>query len=114
MLQDVAVKLGHHTSRAWSRTLAHVITGRVTPHAVSLTALALALDGVLTSLEGWSLRRGFGWGRWMVVVATGSLMPFELFAFARRGRWTELAAFLLNFAIVVYLARRAVAAHHRA
>jgi uncharacterized membrane protein (DUF2068 family) len=114
MFQEFAAQLGHHTSRAWSIALAHALVGSVTPRGLSVTALALALDGGLTSLEGWALRRGFAWGRWMVVVATGSLMPFELVAFAARRHWTELAAFLLNFAIVAYLARRAVAARHGA
>jgi uncharacterized membrane protein (DUF2068 family) len=110
MLQDVAAQFGHHASRAWSIAVAHAILRSVTRRGLSVTALALALDGGLTSLEGWALRRGLEWGRWMVVVATGSLMPFELLAFARRRHWTELAAFVLNFAIVTYLARRAVAA----
>ena len=50
----------------------------------------------------------------MVVAATGSLMPFELMAFARYRHWTEIAAFSLNFFIVAYLARRAVAGHRQA
>lgn len=109
LLHEVAAELRHHLVRAWSIALAQKIVGGVTPHHVTVTALALALDGLVTSLEGYALRRGHGWGRWMVVVATGSLLPFELAAFARRRHWVELAAFALNFAIVAYLARRAVA-----
>jgi len=113
-LHDVAAEVGHHASRAWSIALAHAIVASVTPHGLNALALALALDGVLTSLEAWALRRGHGWGRWMVVVATGSLMPFELMAFARYRHWTEIAAFALNFVIVAYLAKRAVACHRDA
>jgi uncharacterized membrane protein (DUF2068 family) len=113
-LHEVAAKLEHHASRAWSIALAHAIAGTVTPHGLNVIALALALDGALTSLEGWALRRGHWWGRWMVVIATGSLMPFELMAFARDGHWTELAALALNVVIVAYLARRAVARHREA
>jgi uncharacterized membrane protein (DUF2068 family) len=108
-LHEMAAKVAHHASRAWSIALAQVIIGNITPHRLEVTALALALDGLLTSLEGWALRRGHWWGRWTVVVATGALMPFEVIAFARHRRWTELAAFALNFAIVAYLAQRAVA-----
>jgi uncharacterized membrane protein (DUF2068 family) len=86
----------------------------MTPHGVIVTALALGLDGALTSLEGWALRRDHWWGRWTVVVATGSLMPFELYAFVRKRHWIELAAFALNFAIVAYLARRAFVRHREA
>jgi len=111
-LHDLATTLGHRASRVWSIALAHAIVGTITPHRLNITALALALDGVLTSIEGWALRRGHAWGRWTVVVATGLLMPFELVAFAHKRHWTELAAFVLNFAIVAYLARRALA-HHR-
>jgi uncharacterized membrane protein (DUF2068 family) len=106
-LHDVAVNIGHHATRRFSILLATAVVGSFTPHGVSVLSLALALDGSVTSLEGWALRRGHWWGRWTVVVATGSLMPFELVAFARRRHWIELAAFVLNFVIVAYLAVRA-------
>lgn len=111
ILHEFAAELRHHASRVWSIALAQAIVRGMTPHGVIVTVLALALDGALTSLEGWALRRGHWWGRWTVVVATGSLMPFELFAFVRRRHWLELAAFALNFAIVAYLARRAFVRH---
>jgi uncharacterized membrane protein (DUF2068 family) len=104
---DVVTELAHHASRAWSIALAHAVARGVTRRGLQLTAFALAADGVLTSFEGWALRRGHAWGRWMVVIATGSLLPFELFAFARGRHWMELAAFALNFTIVAYLAHRA-------
>ena len=113
-LHEIATKLGHHAARAWSIALGRVLIGSITPHRLEVIALALALDGVLTSFEGWALRRGHWWGRWIVVVATGSLMPFEVIAFARHRRWTELAAFALNFAVVAYLGQRALARHREA
>ena len=108
-LRGVATDFSHHLSRHWSIALAQMLARGVTPHHVIVTAIALALDGILTSLEGWALRRRRWWGAWMVVVATGSLLPFELVAFARKGHWTELAAFALNLVIVAYLARHALA-----
>ena len=111
-LHDLAVDLWHHASRRWSIALARAIAGRATPHGFLVAALALAFDGVLTSVEGWALRRGHWWGRWTVVVASGALLPFEVEAFVRREHWIELAAFAFNLAIVVYLARQALAARH--
>ena len=109
-VHEIAVHFAHHASRSWSIALARAIVGRTTPHGFLVAALALAFDGILTSAEGWALRRGHWWGRWTVVIATGSLLPFEIAAFLHRGHWIELAAFALNLGIVVYLARHAVAA----
>jgi uncharacterized membrane protein (DUF2068 family) len=43
-----------------------------------------------------------------VVVATGSLLPFEVVSFVRHPHLVRAAVFLLNVAIVAYLARKAL------
>jgi uncharacterized membrane protein (DUF2068 family) len=73
-----------------------------------LTILALLLDGLLTLLEGWALYRGFPWAPWLVVIATGSLLPFEVAALARRLRVGRLLILLVNLAVVTYLGVRAM------
>ena len=35
------------------------------------------------ALEAWALRRGRPWGAWLVVGATGALLPFEIFTRSR-------------------------------
>jgi len=75
-----------------------------------LTILALLLDGVLTLGEGWALYRRFTWAPWLVVIATGSLLPFEVFELGRRPRAGRLLIFLGNLGVVCYLAVRAARA----
>jgi uncharacterized membrane protein (DUF2068 family) len=65
------------------------------------------LDGVLTLCEGWALHRRFAWSPWLVVVATGSLLPFEVVELVRRPHAVRLVIFVVNLTIVCYLAARA-------
>jgi uncharacterized membrane protein (DUF2068 family) len=102
-----AASLAHHLTRAWTLQLAHLLLGVARPDRLWLAAGALAVDGALTTVEGWALHHGKRWGEWLVVVATGSLLPFEVAAIVRGLHPWRIAAFVLNLAIVVYLARRA-------
>ncbi|MBI5545299.1 MAG: DUF2127 domain-containing protein [Deltaproteobacteria bacterium] len=68
---------------AWSRRLAEMVFEETTPGRLHLAALAIGLDGVLTGVEGWSLRRGYRWAPWLVIAATGSLLPWELVELSR-------------------------------
>lgn len=113
-IHHAAYRLREHASRAWGVWLAELLLRNSTTSKVALAAAALALDGVLTSVEGWALRRGHTWGEWLVVVATSSLLPFELRALLKHRHWPHLVGFLLNLAIVIYLARQAVRRHRRA
>jgi len=75
--------------------------------------IALAFDGILSVIEGWALLRGRWWAPWLVVLATGSLLPFEFIAFARRLNPVRAAVLAANLAIVVYLARKALREHRK-
>ena len=61
---------------------------------------------MLTLGEGWALHRRFRWAPWLVVVATGSLLPFEVVELVRRPHALRLAVFVVNLTIVCYLATR--------
>jgi uncharacterized membrane protein (DUF2068 family) len=96
-----------HMTAAWSLRLTDVLAHAATPRNVALTAGALLLDGALTLCEGWVLYRGLTWGPWLVVITTGSLLPFEVVELARRPRAGRFVILVVNLAIVWYLARRA-------
>ena len=67
---------------------------------VAYTAVVLA--------EGTGLWLRRAWAEWLTVIATGSLIPFELWELITRppGRRLPIAVtFLLNVVIVWYLAR---------
>jgi len=106
-VRDLAVALSGHVTGAWSLRLTELLAHAAAPRTVELTILALLLDGGLTLCEGWALYRRFIWAPWLVVISTGSLLPFEVFELARRPRAGRLLIFLANLSVVCYLAARA-------
>jgi len=94
-----------HASRAWAlrAATAIVITG-TTAHVKVATAGAFA-DAVLSAVEGLALRAGRWWAPWLVVIATGSLLPWEAIEAVRRPGWLRIAILLINAAVVLYLLR---------
>lgn len=105
-VRRAAVWLGHHVAQPWAVRAAGSLASLLTPQHVGLITLALALDGVLTSLEAWALRRGRPWGEWLVVVATGLPLPYEAFELVERAHAGRALLLVANLAVVGYLGRR--------
>jgi uncharacterized membrane protein (DUF2068 family) len=103
----LAEQLRHH-SGAWSLFLADLVVRASTRRGLWTITVALVSDGVLTLVEGWALLHGHWWGPWLVVVATGSLLPLEVVALVRHRHVVRAAVLALNAAIVVYLVRKAL------
>jgi uncharacterized membrane protein (DUF2068 family) len=57
----------------------------------------------LHTVEGLGLILGYHWAEYLVIVATGSLVPFEVYEIFRKFTPIRVALFLLNVAIVIYL-----------
>lgn len=97
-----------HSSRAWAlqAATAIVVTG-TTAHLKVATAGAFA-DAVLSAVEGLALRAGRWWAPWLVVIATGSLIPWEAIEAVRRPGWLRITILLINSAVVLYLLRTVV------
>ena len=110
-LGDRLVGLAAHlrlSTHPWSLRLAALLvraSGRRTLHTITVALLA---DGSLTLLEGWALLHGHWWGPWLVVVATGSLLPLEVVSLVHHPHYVRAVLLLVNVAIVVYLARGAI------
>jgi len=105
-LHSLALGLRHHGVSAWSIGLANLLVTATTVRHLALTAVALALDGLLTSVEAWSLWRGYVWGASLVVIATASLIPFEIWELVREPRMGRLLLVIVNGMITVYLTGR--------
>jgi uncharacterized membrane protein (DUF2068 family) len=104
-LRDLAHQLRENLASRWSLLLGHALAA-LTKHRVHLLEIGLALDGVVSAIEGWALWRGYRWGAWLVVVATASPLPLEVVAIAHSHRpWRVLLA-AVNIVVVVYLARQ--------
>lgn len=99
------------TSRAWALQAATAIveTG-TTAHLKFATAGAFA-DAILSAVEALALRAGRWWAPWLVVIATGSLLPWELIEAVRRPGWLRIVVLLINVAVVLYLVRHVVRQH---
>ena len=102
-----AAHLRHH-SGAWSLRLADLVVRAASRRGLWTIIVALLADGALSIVEGWALLQGHWWGPWLVVVATGSLLPFEVLALLRHPHAVRAAVFLANAVIVAYLARKAM------
>jgi len=113
-LGDHLLGLARHLrlhAHPWSLALADLAVKASSRRSLWKIAFALVADGSLTLLEGWSLLHGRWWGPWLVVAATGALLPVEIAALIHRPHLVRALIFLVNVAIVVYLARKALREH---
>lgn len=77
---------------------------------IGVVALGYA---ALFATEGVGLWRRKHWAEWLTVIATGSLIPIELYEVARHPGALKLGVLLANVVIVIYLARIAMQPHKR-
>jgi uncharacterized membrane protein (DUF2068 family) len=63
---------------------------------------------VLFGIEGVGLWLGKHWAEWFTVIATGSLIPLELYETLYHFGWIKLATLIGNIAIIAYLVRIAL------
>jgi uncharacterized membrane protein (DUF2068 family) len=108
----LAEVLLEHVTRNWALTAATLIVKGGTSGHVKFIALLSFGDAVLSAIEGLALKAGRWWAPWLVVIATGSLLPWEAFELVIRPTWIRAVLFVVNLAVVVYLLR-GVAREHR-
>jgi uncharacterized membrane protein (DUF2068 family) len=110
-LAGLDAALREHFTSGWSARIAAFVVRHLNGKVLRFGALALGADGVLSLGEGWALHRRHWWGPWVVVVASGSLLPFELYEIGKHARIGRILLFAVNAVIVAYLARRALLEH---
>jgi uncharacterized membrane protein (DUF2068 family) len=103
VLRDLADRLLAHFTQAWAIHLAHLLVRASSTRALHIGTVAFAVDGLFVLFEAWALRRQFRWARWLVVVATASLLPFETYHLYRGFHAGRLILLLANLAVVAYL-----------
>jgi uncharacterized membrane protein (DUF2068 family) len=99
----LAQQMLDHSTREWALKSATLIVLAGTSRHVVIAAVAGFADSAISLLEGISLRSGAWWGPWLVVGATGALLPWELAASIHRPGWMRLLVFAINLAVVLYL-----------
>lgn len=60
---------------------------------------------ILNLVEAYGLHRRLRWAEWLTVIATGLLIPFEVYEVWHRFTPVRVGVLVLNIAIVVYLAK---------
>jgi uncharacterized membrane protein (DUF2068 family) len=103
--REAAIQLKEDLASRWSLLLGRVLATLLSERGVHLLEIGLALDGIVSAVEGWSLWRGYRWGPWLVIVLTATPLPLEALGIVRNHRPSRIALMLLNVAVVVYLAR---------
>jgi uncharacterized membrane protein (DUF2068 family) len=110
-LREASASMRHHAVSAFHVRLAERIGQLLDARVLHVTALALALDGLLSALEGWALHRGYRWAEWLIIVASGSPLPLELYELWVHRRLGRAALLAGNALIVGYLIARRRADH---
>ena len=102
-LQGWAHEFRTHATRAYATVLSRALETLTSTRGMHVTVAALWVDGLVTSFEGWALNERHPWGAWLVVVVSGSLLPFEVVFLARHFTWQRLLVLVVNLAVVVFL-----------
>ncbi len=76
------------------------------PDRLEILGIGALLYAALFTAEGAGLWLGRRWAEYLTLVATASLVPFEVFEVAHRLSLPRVGALALNLAVVVYLWRR--------
>jgi uncharacterized membrane protein (DUF2068 family) len=105
-IRHLSHELREHATHGWALWLGTQLARGSSNHGILLGITALGLDGALTVVEAWALRSGRWWGAWLVVAATGSLLPFEAYELASKPHLSRVGLILANVVIVSYLVRR--------
>lgn len=103
----LAQQLLDRSTREWALKAATLIVLAGTPHHAVLLAVGGFADAAVSLLEGLALLRGAWWAPWLVVAATGALLPWELVEAIHKPSVLRALIFAANLAVVVYLVRRA-------
>ncbi len=110
---DLALAIRDHLVHHWSIRLAEAVMRNLTVHRVYWVIAAIVADSFISGFEGWALRRGYLWAPWLVVAATSLLLPVELLEIFHHVKLGRVLIFVVNLAIVIYLARNAWRAHRK-
>lgn len=90
-------------------TAAHrilTLLGRTSDGKLEAIGVMLFAYAALFLLEGCGLLARKRWAEWLTVVATGSLIPFEIWECTRGVSAGKIVTIIVNVAVVVYLAVR--------
>lgn len=113
-LQRYAEAVHDHAVSALWLSLSQLFASAVEPKHILVLAGALALDAAVLLVEGWALHKGHTWGVWLVVAASGLLLPFEIVALVEKLSLGRVLILSVNLVIVTWLLLHALRKHRAA
>lgn len=79
---------------------------KLTPHNITLVSYAAFFYALLFCIEGVGLFLRKHWAEYFVIIVTGSLLPFEIYAMFLKVLWWKGVVILGNLLILAYLVHR--------
>jgi uncharacterized membrane protein (DUF2068 family) len=107
--KDVASEVEHSLDQLWidpdNRFIGAILSKLQLVHTKELKELSALGAGyaALFLTEGTDLLFRKRWAEWLTIVATSSLMPFEVYELVKELTVVRLLALLVNAAVVLYL-----------
>ena len=99
-VDTLSFKIENETAQKLLASIGRISLGRAV--TVGLAAFTYA---ALFTVEGVGLWMGRRWAEYLTVIATASLVPFEIYELVKQVTPPRLIALILNVAVVVYLFR---------
>ncbi|MEO8672461.1 MAG: DUF2127 domain-containing protein [Tahibacter sp.] len=78
---------------------------QLTPHRIKIFGVVMLVYSTVLCIEGVGLWRAQAWAEYLTVIATSSLIPFELYEIFHHPTPLKFGALVVNVAIVMYLIR---------
>ena len=95
---SIAWHFGPQATISIHNKLTHLRHAQLT--TIGIVAILYAL---LFAVEGVGLWLGKRWAEYLTIVATSSLVPFEIYELFRNVSWPKLASLAVNLVVVGYL-----------
>ena len=106
-LHAFALSLREQVTARLAIELAEAFVRAATPGYLSLTSVALGLNGTVILVEAWLLHRGTRLAIWVVVLTSSVLIPWELYEVFAHFRILRVVLLVLNVVVVTYLGLQA-------
>lgn len=80
------------------------LADQVTDTKLWAVAIGALTYSTLRFVEAYGLWRERAWAEWLALISGAIYLPFEIYELCRRPDWVRLTIFLVNLAVVLYMA----------
>jgi len=80
------------------------LADQITDAKLWTVAIGAVAYSALRFVEAYGLWKARAWAEWLALISGAFYLPFEMIELARRPDWIRLSIFLINLAVVLYMA----------